>query len=70
MPADQKRIEFVFFDAGGGHRSAATALQTAIESEKLPWKIDLFNLQEALDQLDIIKKIFGVRMQDCYNSAY
>jgi hypothetical protein len=71
MPADQKqkRIEFVFFDAGGGHRSAATALQTAIESEKLPWTIDLFNLQEALDQLDIIKKIFGVRIQDCYNSV-
>ena len=70
MPADQKRIEFVFFDAGGGHRSAATALQAAIESEKLPWKIDLFNLQEALDQLDIIKKSsFGVRIQDCYNGV-
>jgi hypothetical protein len=69
MPADQKRIEFVFFDAGGGHRSAATALQTAIQSQNLPWAIDLFNLQEALDQLDLIKKIFGVRIQDCYNSV-
>jgi hypothetical protein len=67
MPVDQKRIEFVFFDAGGGHRSAATALQTSIESQNLPWTIDLFNLQEALDQLDVIKKIFGVRIQDCYN---
>jgi len=69
MPVEQKRIEFVFFDAGGGHRSAATALQTAIESQKLPWTIDLFNLQEALDQLDLMKKIFGVRIQDCYNGV-
>jgi 1,2-diacylglycerol 3-beta-galactosyltransferase len=69
MPVDQKRVEFVFFDAGGGHRSAATALQTAIQSQNLPWTIDLFNLQEALDRLDLIKKIFGVRIQDCYNSA-
>jgi len=69
MSADQKRIEFVFFDAGGGHRSAATALQTAIQSQNLTWTIDLFNLQEALDQLDLIKKIFGVRIQDCYNSV-
>jgi len=69
MPVDQKRIEFIFFDAGGGHRSAATALQTAIESQKLSWTIDLFNLQEALDRLDVIKKIFGVRIQDCYNSV-
>jgi 1,2-diacylglycerol 3-beta-galactosyltransferase len=69
MAVDRKRIEFVFFDAGGGHRSAATALQTAIESQKLPWTIDFFNLQEALDQLDIIKKISGVRIQDCYNGV-
>ena len=69
MPDDQKRIEFVFFDAGGGHRSAATALQTAVESQNLSWTIDLFNLQEALDRLDLIKKIFGVRIQDCYNGV-
>jgi|CZKC01.1.fsa_nt_gi 1,2-diacylglycerol 3-beta-galactosyltransferase len=69
MPIDQKRVEFVFFDAGGGHRSAATALQAAIQSQNFPWTIDLFNLQEALDRLDLIKKIFGVRIQDCYNSV-
>ena len=69
MPDNQKRIEFVFFDAGGGHRSAATALQTAVESQNLPWKIDLFNLQEALDRLDLMKRLFGVRIQDCYNAV-
>jgi 1,2-diacylglycerol 3-beta-galactosyltransferase len=69
MPVTQKRIELVFFDAGGGHRSAATALQTVIQSQNLPWAVDLFNLQEALDPLDVIKKLFGVRIQDCYNSV-
>ena len=27
----------------------------------------LVNLQEALDELDIFRKLFGVRLQDCYN---
>jgi hypothetical protein len=62
------RIEFVFFDAGGGHRSAATALQMAIEAQSLPWEIHLFNLQEALDKIDLIKRVSGVRIQDVYNS--
>jgi len=67
LPAKKSRIEFVFFDAGGGHRSAATALQMAVESQGLPWDVHLFNLQEALDRLDLMKKISGVRIQDTYN---
>jgi hypothetical protein len=62
------RIEFVFFDAGGGHRSAAAALKLASESLSLPWEIHLFDLQEALDKLDITRRFFGIRMQDVYNS--
>jgi UDP-N-acetylglucosamine:LPS N-acetylglucosamine transferase len=62
-----KRIEFVFFDAGGGHRSAATALQMAIASRNLPWDIHLLNLQESLDKLDILRRFTGIRIQDFYN---
>ncbi len=61
------RIEFAFFDAGGGHRAAATALQLAIEREQLPWEVRLVNLQELLDPLDILKKYGGIRIQDFYN---
>lgn len=68
VPTKKTRIEFVFFDAGGGHRSAATALQMAINTQGLPWDVHLFNLQEALDKLDIIKRAFGIRIQDVYNS--
>lgn len=61
-----RKIEFVFFDAGGGHRAAATALQMAIQSR--PWQVNLTNLQELLDKLDILKKYAGIRIQDFYNT--
>ena len=51
-----QRIEFGFFDAGGGHRAAATALEMAIQSQQRPWEVRLTNLQELLDPLDIVKK--------------
>jgi len=62
-----KRIEFVFFDAGGGHRSAATALKLAIESRQIPWDVQMMNLQEELDKLDILRRLTGIRIQEAYN---
>jgi len=62
-----KRLDFVFFDAGGGHRSAANALKAVIEQQRRPWEIRLVNLQEILDPLDIFRKYTGIRMQDVYN---
>lgn len=66
-PICDRKIEFVFFDAGGGHRAAATALQMAIQGQNRPWDVHLTNLQEQLDQLDILKKYAGIRIQDFYN---
>ena len=60
-------IEFVYFDAGGGHRSAATALKAVIESQKRSWDVQLLNLQEHLDALDFVRSLTRVRMQDVYN---
>jgi len=62
-----KRLDFVFFDAGGGHRSAANALKAVIEQQGREWEIRLVNLQEILDPLDIFLKYTGIRMQDVYN---
>ena len=62
-----QRIEFCFFDAGGGHRAAATALEMAIRGQQKPWEVRLTNLQELLDELDILKKYAGIRIQDYYN---
>jgi UDP-N-acetylglucosamine:LPS N-acetylglucosamine transferase len=61
-------IEFCFFDAGGGHRAAATALEMSIRAQDLPWDARLTNLQELLDELDILKKHAGIRIQDFYNT--
>jgi 1,2-diacylglycerol 3-beta-galactosyltransferase len=63
-----ERIEFCFFDAGGGHRAAATALEMSIRAQGLPWDVRLTNLQELLDELDILKKHAGIRIQDFYNT--
>ncbi len=62
-----QKIEFAYFDAGGGHRSAATSLKAVIESQKRPWDVQLFNLQEHLDALDFVRGLTRVRMQDVYN---
>ena len=60
-------LDFVYFDAGGGHRNAATALQGVIASRDYGWNVRLINLQEVLDPLDIFRKITRIRLQDIYN---
>ncbi len=66
-PAAGARLTFVYFDAGGGHRSATKALVAAAQEQRLPWEIECLNLQELLDSLDVVKKLVGVRVQDVYN---
>jgi UDP-N-acetylglucosamine:LPS N-acetylglucosamine transferase len=61
------RFDFIYFDAGGGHRSAATALQKVIAQQQRPWEIRMVNLQEQLDNLDVFRRITGIRLQDLYN---
>ncbi len=63
----KRRIHLIFFDAGGGHRNAATALQVQIEKQGLPLDVSLVNLQEVLDPLDILRKLTGIRIQEMYN---
>jgi hypothetical protein len=61
------RIEFVYFDAGGGHRAAVSALESAIRARGWQWQTHLTNLQEVLDPLDLLRRVSGVRIQDSYN---
>ena len=67
MEQPLQKIEFGFFDAGGGHRAAATALEMSIRAQDRPWEVELTNLQELLDKLDILKRYAGIRIQDAYN---
>jgi 1,2-diacylglycerol 3-beta-galactosyltransferase len=62
-----KKVDLLYFDAGGGHRAAANALSQVIAAQQRPWDVRLINLQEVLDPLDIFRKITGLRLQDIYN---
>ena len=62
-----RKLTIVFFEAGGGHRNAADALKTALETQKHPWQVSLLNIQELLDSLDVVRTATGVRLQDVYN---
>src|SRR5438128_6387312 len=62
-----KKIDLVFFDAGGGHRAAATALTQVISQQRRPWDVRMINLQELLEPLDVFRKVTGLRLQDLYN---
>jgi len=62
-------LDLIYFNAGGGHRSAATALEAVIGQTHPSWKVRLVNLQEILDSLDVFRKVSGIRLEDVYNLA-
>ena len=62
-----KKLDFIFFDAGGGHRAAANALSQIMQQQHRPFEVRLVNLQEVLDSIDVFRKLTGLRLQDVYN---
>jgi UDP-N-acetylglucosamine:LPS N-acetylglucosamine transferase len=63
-----KKISILFHDAGGGHRNAAVALQTLIAEQGRDWEVELTQFQELTDQLDVVRKVTGIRIQEQYNT--
>jgi len=63
-----KSIELVYFNAGGGHRSAAVALDAVIRDLALPWNVHLVNLFEVLDPRDVFGKTTGMKPENYYNA--
>src|SRR5271156_1656127 len=63
-----KTIDLVYFNAGGGHRSAAVALDAVIRELALPWQVRLVNLFEVLDPRDVFGKTTGMRPEQYYNA--
>jgi hypothetical protein len=62
-----KKLDFIYFNAGGGHRAAANALKTVIQQQERSWEVRLVNLQDILKPLDIFRKYTGINMEDVYN---
>jgi UDP-N-acetylglucosamine:LPS N-acetylglucosamine transferase len=63
------KLDLIYFNAGGGHRSAATALEAVIGTTRKSWQVRLLNLQEVLDSLDVFRKVTSIRLEDIYNLA-
>jgi hypothetical protein len=60
-------IALVYFNAGGGHRAAAQALQAVIAEQRRPWQVRLVNLFEVLDAPGRFRKLTGIAPEDYYN---
>jgi UDP-N-acetylglucosamine:LPS N-acetylglucosamine transferase len=63
-----KAVDLVYFNAGGGHRSAAVALDAVIRELALPWQVRLVNLFEVLDPRDVFGKTTGMKPEQYYNA--
>lgn len=63
----KKKIELVYFNAGGGHRSAALALQEVIAHKHPDWDVSLVNLFEVIDSERYFQKLTGFAPEDLYN---
>lgn len=63
------RVEFLYFNAGGGHRTAANALLNAIGQARLDWQVELVQLQELLQSLDPVYQLTTFPSEEIYNAA-
>ena len=61
------KIDCLFFDAGGGHRAAATALKSVVEQQRRPWQVRLVDVGDILAPIDIFRKTIGLGLEDIYN---
>jgi len=62
-----RTVDLVWFNAGGGHRAAASALECGIQAARLPWRVRKVNLTEVLDPNGLFKRLFGFEPEAIYN---
>ena len=62
-----RTVDLVYFNAGGGHRASALALEAAIQRAGLPWTVRRVNLREVLDPTDSFRRLTGMDPEDVYN---
>ncbi len=67
MDQSERRVLLFTIDAGGGHRSAARALVAAAEETRSHLKFRVESFQQILVQLDILKRLTGISLEDAYN---
>ena len=60
-------VQLIYFNAGGGHRSAALALQEVMAQAHPDWTVTLVNLFEVIDSDRYYQKLTGFAPEDLYN---
>jgi UDP-N-acetylglucosamine:LPS N-acetylglucosamine transferase len=60
-------IELIYFNAGGGHRAAAQALQSVLRTQGRPWRVRCVNLVDVLDPQARFRQLTGMAPEDLYN---
>lgn len=63
------KIELIYFEAGGGHRSAMKALSAELRRSYPQWTVIATDLQELLLRVDPIFRATRYKCQDVYNNA-
>jgi hypothetical protein len=61
------RVDVIYFDAGGGHRAAATAFELICAQQQRPWDVRLVHLKDILDPIDVFRKVARIDLQEIYN---
>ncbi len=67
LAASMPTIDLVYFNAGGGHRAAALALEAVIREQQRPWNVRCINLMEVLDPRAQFFRFTGMAPEDLYN---
>lgn len=62
-----KLVDVIYFDAGGGHRAAATALELVCRQQQRPFQIRLVHLKEILAPVDVFRKVLRLDLEEIYN---
>ena len=62
-----KTVELIWFNAGGGHRAAAQALERVIRDQERPWLVRHANLMQVIDPKGVFRRFTGMEPEDLYN---
>ena len=60
-------VDLIWFNAGGGHRAAAQALEQVMLAQGRPWRVRKVNLSEVLDPASRFRRLTGIEPEDLYN---
>ncbi|WP_295445813.1 galactosyldiacylglycerol synthase [uncultured Thiodictyon sp.] len=62
-----RSVDLIWFNAGGGHRAAAQAMEQSIHDQGLPWRVRKVNLTQVLDPRGRFRRYTGMEPEDLYN---